>query len=271
MKFDSNRAWKEASAAVSANREVLFAIAGVFILLPSVAFGLLFPQPEAPPGLTGEQAANLLLTFYEQSLPWMIPMAVLQAIGSLALLTLFTDRTRPTVGEALRLGATGLLPYLGAQLLVGFVLGGIAVLVLSIGAASGLAALAVVLGIGVLVLAVYVAVKTSLMAAVIMVEGMRNPITALKRSWALTSGNSARIAVFYALLALVFLIVMTVFSALIGIAAAFIAGAEGARVINAVVSSTLGAVMVLYSVSVIAAVHRQLAGPSPEAAGATFE
>ena len=37
MKFDSNRAWREASAAASANREVLVAVAGVFFLLPGLA------------------------------------------------------------------------------------------------------------------------------------------------------------------------------------------------------------------------------------------
>lgn len=271
MKFDSNRAWKEASAAVTANREVLFAIAGVFILLPSLAFGLLFPQPEAAAGMTGEQAANLLLAFYEESMPWMIPMAILQAVGSLALLTLFTDRTRPTVGEAIRQGAIGLIPYLVAQLLVGFVVSAIAMIVVGLGVATGLAALSFALVVGVVVLAVYALVKTSLVAPVIVVEGVRNPITALKRSWALTSGNSARIAVFYALLFFTFIVVIFIASALIGIVAAVIAGAEGARIINAVVSSTLGAAVTVYAVSVVAAVHRQLAGPSPEAVGATFD
>ena len=37
MKFDSNRAWREASASASANREVLLAVAGVFFLLPGLA------------------------------------------------------------------------------------------------------------------------------------------------------------------------------------------------------------------------------------------
>lgn len=271
MKFDSNRAWKEASAAVSANREVLFALAGVFIMLPSLAFALLYPQPEALPGMTGEQAANMLLAFYEEAMPWMIPMAILQAVGSLALLALFTDRTRPTVGEAIRLGLAGLLPYLAAQLLVGLAIGSLAVIVAGIGAASGLMALAVILAIGLIVLAVYIAIKTSLAAPVIMVEGARNPITALKRSWALTSGNSARIAVFYALLALVFIVVISIISALFGITASVIAGAEGARVVNAIVSSALGAIMTLYFIAAVAAVHRQLAGPSPEAVGATFD
>ncbi|MET0587106.1 MAG: hypothetical protein ABWZ75_01175 [Novosphingobium sp.] len=271
MKFDSNRAWKEASAAVTANREVLFAIAGVFILLPSLAFGLLFPQPEAAAGMTGEQAANLLLAFYEESLPWMIPMAILQAVGSMALLTLFTDRTRPTVGEAIRQGAIGLLPYLVAQLLVGFAVSAIAMIVIGLGVATGLAALSFVLVVGVIVFAVYALVKTSLVAPVVVVEGVRNPITALKRSWALTSGNSARIAVFYVLLFFTFMVVIFIASALIGIVAAVIAGAEGARIVNAVVSSTLGATVTVYAVSVVAAVHRQLAGSSPEAVSATFD
>lgn len=271
MKFDSNRAWKEAAAAVNANREVLFAIAGVFLLLPSLAFAMLFPQPEAAAGMTGEQAANLLLAFYEKAMPWMIPMAILQAIGSLALLTLFTDRTRPTVGEAIRQGAIGLLPYLAAQLLVGFAIALIAMIVIGAGAATGVMPLAFILGIAVIVLAVYVFVKTSLVSPVIMVEGQRNPLAALRRSWALTKGNSARIAVFYALLFFTFMIVVFIASALIGIIAALVAGAEGARIINAVVSSTLGATVTVYAVSVVAAVHRQLAGPSPEAVGATFE
>jgi hypothetical protein len=87
----------------------------------------------------------------------------------------------------------------------------------------------------------------------------------------LTKGNSVRIALFYVLLVAAFLVVVFIFSALIGIVAALIAGAEGARIVNAVVSSTMGAAVTLYGVSVIAAVHRQLAGLSPEAVATTFE
>lgn len=271
MKFDSNRAWKEAAAAVSANREVLFAIAGVFILLPTLAFGLLFPQPVATPDMTGEQAATMLFAFYQDAMPWLLPMTILQAVGSLSLLTLFTDRRRPTVGDAIRLGVTGLLSYLGAQLLLGLGLGVIAALVLALASVIGFAPLAAVLWIAIIVGAVYVAVKTSLTAPVIMVEGVRNPVAALRRSWMLTKGNSVRIAVFYALLGLVFLVAISIISALIGIVAGLIAGPEGARVVNVIVSSAMGATMTLYFVSVVAAIHRQLAGPSPEAVGATFE
>ncbi|MFD2135472.1 hypothetical protein ACFSLT_10020 [Novosphingobium resinovorum] len=40
MKFDSSRAWSQASQAVSANREVVLALAGVFFLLPQLMFSI---------------------------------------------------------------------------------------------------------------------------------------------------------------------------------------------------------------------------------------
>jgi hypothetical protein len=40
MKFDMSEAWREAMAMITANREVLLIVAGIFFLLPSVALGL---------------------------------------------------------------------------------------------------------------------------------------------------------------------------------------------------------------------------------------
>ena len=48
-------------------------------------------------------------------------------------------------------------------------------------------------------------------------------------------------------------------------------GGLAAKVATAVVSAGVGAVMTLYFVALVAAVHRQLAGPSPDAASAPFE
>ena len=50
MRFDSNRAWQEATKLVSANRDVLWALAGVFLVLPSFAVGILAPPPEPAAG-----------------------------------------------------------------------------------------------------------------------------------------------------------------------------------------------------------------------------
>lgn len=271
MQFDSNRAWQEAAASVNANRDVLFPVAGVFFLLPSLAVSLFMPQPQPDPGATPEQAMAVLAQFYADSAPWLLPVILFQAVGTLAMLALFTDRRRPTVAQALRLGAAGLVPYLAAQLLFGLAVGLVGGLLIASTAATGVIALAVLVGMGVAVAAIYGGVKTSLVAPVIMVEGTRNPVAALRRSWALTRGNSFRLALFYALVAVAFLIVTMIVSSLFGLLGMAFGGAEAARVLNAVASSAFGAVMTLYITAILASAHRQLAGPSPETIGATFE
>jgi hypothetical protein len=58
--------------------------------------------------------------------------------------------------------------------------------------------------------------------------------------------------------------------AAVGIVLTLAAGDSLARTLAAVVSSALGAAMTVYMSAVLAAVHRQLAGPSNEAVGETF-
>lgn len=261
MKFDSNLAWKEATAAISANREVVIALAGVFFLLPGLVTALLFPAPEPTAGMDSKEAAAVIADYYTSMLPVLLPLVLFQAAGTLALLTLLTDRSRPTVGEAIGSGVKGIVPYVLAQILLGVGAGAVGGAVLALGSVTGLAALTVVGLTIVVMLVIYLGVKTSLVAPVVAVEGERNPVAALRRSWRLTSGNSLRLGVFYLLVGAVFLIVTSVIVAVVGIAAALIGGAQAGAVAGAVVSSALNAVMVLYFVAIVAATHRQLAGP----------
>lgn len=281
MKFDSNLAWKQATSAIAANREMLLAMAGVFFLVPSLAFNLLFPQqqseiivPQGSASPSGEAMADVLQQMQQvqfEALPWVIPMAIFQAIGTLAILTLFTDHSRPTVGEAIRRGLGGVLTYFGSQLLLAFGLAIAGAILIGIAAATG-AALFIVLAVAVVIAgALYALVKTSLVAPVIAVEGQRNPVAVLQRSWRLTKGNSVRIALFYLLLLVAFLVVMMIVSAILGIILALIAGQQGAQIGAAVISAVLGSAMTLYFVAVIASIHRQLAGPSAGAISETFE
>lgn len=271
MKFDSNLAWQQAAALVSANRDLLLALAGVFFLLPSLAVGLLLPQPEPASGMSQQQMMDVMSAYYVSALPYVIPMALLQAAGTLAMLTLFTDRTRPTVGQAIRIGLAGIVPYILSQLLVGLGIGLVGGVLVGIAAATGAKALAGVAVALLLVVVIHAMIKTSLSAPVIAVEGLRNPVEILRRSWRLTTGNSARLGLFYLLVGIAFLIVSMLVMGVIGVVLALLGGAETVRVVTTVASSALGAVMTLYFVAVLAAVHRQLAGPSPDAASAPFE
>jgi hypothetical protein len=271
MKFDSNLAWKQASSSIGANREVLLALSGVFFLLPSLAFALLLPQPAAAAGQSEAQQLAAMRSYLTGALPFFIPMALVQAAGTLAMLTLFTDKSRPTVGQAIRLGLAGILTYIAAQLVLAVgigVLGGVA---LTLGAVTGVPVVAVLAVAAVVLFAIYAWIKTSLVAPIVSVERERNPFAALRRSWRLTKGNSLRIGLFYALLFIAFFVVLGVIAMIVGLVLAALGGAEAVRIGDAIVSSTLGAVMTLYLVAVMAAVHRQLAGPSPEAVSAPFE
>jgi len=271
MKFDSNQAWKQASAQVSANRDVLIALAGVFFLIPSLAIDLFLPQPQPPANQTAEQLMELTRAYYLSALPYVIPTLLLQAAGTLAMLTLFTDVQRPTVAEAIKRGFIGLFPYILAQLLVGIWMGLVTVVVFGAAAMTGVAAIMVVLGAAVIVGIFYVAVKTSLAAPVVAVEGLRNPVAALLRSWRLTNGNSVRVALFYLLVVLAFAVIVSIAMLLVGIVVALTASGPVALFVASLIRSVLAAAMTVYFVAILAAVHRQLAGPSLEREAATFE
>jgi membrane-anchored glycerophosphoryl diester phosphodiesterase (GDPDase) len=275
MKFDMGAAWNEAMRLIAANRQVVAIVAGVFFFLPYLAFMLLFMnQMEA---LEAAQIANpnpeavgaAMMEFYGQIWWVILLMVVIQAIGMLGLLALLTDRSRPTVGEALAIGGKLFLPYLGAQLVVSVVLGIIMLLPFAVGAAMSVTA-GVLLGLIALVVLCYLFTKFMLVPPVIAIERQTNPLAALGRSWRLTKGNSVRLFFFIVLLLLAIVVVGGVVSMIVGLVFALF-GATAALIGQAIVSGLLNAAWVVLFLAVLAAIHRQLAGPSAEAVRETFE
>ncbi len=262
MALDSNKAWAESTAAISANRDVMLSLSGVFFLLPSLAFALLVTQPETPAGITPKQMGAMLEEFYLSAAPYLIAAALIQAAGTLAVLTLFSDRSRPTVGEAIRLGLQGLLAFILSQLLFGLVAGAGLVLFVGAAAASGVAALSALVSLLAIVALVYALLKFSLTAPVVAVDGERNPIAALRRSWELTRGHTMQIALFYLMFGMAALVITLLFVPLIGLLFGLLGGATAADVGKAISSSAIGAVVTLYFTAIRAAVHRQLAAKS---------
>jgi hypothetical protein len=260
MKFDANLAWQQASTAVSANRDVVLALAGVFYMLPSLGLALIYPPPQLADGASSEAVMNAMSSYYLDILPFVIPLLLFQAAGTLALLTLLTDRSRPTVAQAIGIGVRGIVPYVLAQVILALGIGVAGAVLIAITAAAGMAA-AAALGIAAVVaLAIYLGIRTSLAGPVIVVEGVRNPLTALQRSWRLTGGNTARIGLFYLLVIVAFLFVILVVTLVTGIVFSLLASVQLQTAAQAVISSLLEAVVALYFVAIIAAVHRQLAG-----------
>lgn len=279
MPFDSNRAWREATVSLAANREVLLAVAGVFFLLPGFA-SVIFLSDFQADLLTnlGNSAATerIMAGMTGPVVSFGIVSFLLQSLGYLALLALLTDRARPTVGQALGIAIRALPTVVGAALLffAGY-LGVVLVLVVFAAAASsatGPGAIAAMVGLLMIAGVVYAMVKMSLALPVIVIERVSNPVTALARSWRLTRGNSFRLFFFYLLLAVVyFVVVMVVGVATMG-AAVLIAGqGKLATLVGGLVSAIVGAVASALLAAVLAAIHRQLAGASPDVLGSTFD
>lgn len=269
-KLDTNAAWKEASAIVSANREVLFALAGVFFMLPSLALTVIAGEPEIATGMTRDQIVAAMEEFYSGAWWIILISAVLQVVGLMAILMLMRDRSRPTVGEAIRAGLTSTPSYLAAQLLLVIGLSLIGGVLIGVAAAvsSALAVVLVLVVMGAIVFAVF---RMLLVAPVVAVEGVRNPLRAMARSWRLTQGNFWRLFAFVLLILILFLVVVGIVMMVIGLILALATSGEPQRIIAAVFSSALGAVGVVYFAGVIAAIHRQLGGSEAAGVSATFE
>src|SRR5690606_29042556 len=106
-------------------------------------------------------AQQFLSDFYLNNAPVFIVMALVQVIGFIALLALLRDDSRPTLGQALKVGLVGLLPYIGVQLLTAFALALLILIVAAAWAGAG-TAVGAVLFVAAMVAAAYVLVKLSL-------------------------------------------------------------------------------------------------------------
>lgn len=278
-KLDMGKAWTQATALIGSNRDTIGAIAGLFFFLPSLALALFAPDlvnpPVAAPDGADPQVAfeamiNQMTQAYADNWPMFLAMTLAQFIGSMSLLALLTDRAHPTVREALTTGFASLFPYLAAQLLSAL---GVALLIgipLGLVAAAGSPGATLLVGAVLVAVGFYVFVKFTLIAPVIAIDGIRNPIRALTRSWQLTKGNSFRIAAFLLLLFFTIGIISALVTGILGLVLSALGSdiaAIGLGVVNAAVNTGIGVIFLV----VIAAVHRQLAGHSPEGLAATFE
>jgi hypothetical protein len=279
MQFDSNRAWREATALANANREVLLAVAGVFFLLPGFVSVLFLSDFQADmmanlgnpaaaerlmAGMTGPVVAFGLVSF------------LLQSLGYLAMLALLTDRARPTVGEAIKDAVKALPVLIGAALLffAAYLMAVLVVTLLAValGSVSGLGALVAVLMLALIAGMVYVMIRLSLVLPVIVIENLRNPVAVLARSWALTRGNALRLFVFYLLLTITYFVLVMVIT-MVAMAPVVLLAGQGkvSLLLGGLVSGIIGAAASALLTAILAAIHRQLAGPSPEALGKTFD
>lgn len=262
MQFSLTKAWNDATAMLSANREVVLIIAGIFFFLPgflsSFAMGGMQDLSALMDPAAQEEAAALAAKYW-----WVLLISVGgQMVGTFSLLALLRSADKPTVGEAI----VGSLRCIGSALLIYVMLVAagsvVAAVVIGASAAVNSYAFASVMGIIALIAVVYLSVRISLVAPVLAIEKKTNPITALRRSFALTKGHSGRLLAFYVLLFVAYVII-TIPIILITGGVGLVLGDNAGLLIAGLISAAVGTIATAILIAVQAAIHRQLSNDKP--------
>jgi len=228
-------------------------------MVPAFALAVLQPPPDPQKGSDFAAVLAVMGEYYRVATPWLLGAALLQIIGTLAMLALFTDPNRPTVGEAIRRSFARTPAVVGGQLIVGGAICSMVLLPVALGGATKnpvvlILTLLIAVGLG-----FWAWVRTSLLAPAVMVESIANPLKALEQSWRLTEGNALRLLAFYMLLGIAFLVVMMIGEAATRLVLTLVLGTEGGNVAADLVGCLFQAAMAVYFAAAVAAVHRQLA------------
>ena len=266
MKISMERAWDRALTLLKGNKDVLAILAGLFFFLPGFA-GVFFmgQEPQLTQTMSPQEMLPLMERYFESILPYLAVVSLINAVGRLAMLVLFTDRARPTVGEALKRALVGVVPYIAASLIVGVALALLALLLVVAPAKAGAPAVSVLTGPLMLAIGIYAMIKISLVPAVIVAESTANPLTAIRRSWRLTKGNSLRLLLFYALLLIPYVIIAALVGGLFGAIGSLAAGDQGRLFVGGAAGAVIGALWGALAAAITAALYEQLASrPAPE-------
>ncbi|MBX7458147.1 hypothetical protein K3152_07805 [Qipengyuania sp. 1NDH17] len=261
MKFDLDTAWKDTTSLVRDNFGLLAVLSGVFYFVPYLAALLWVPgMSELAMGQfdpNNDKMEAMVQAMFADYWWAFILLTLVQGVGLLSMLALLRRRASPTVAEAIKVGVRSVASYFVASILLGFMIGLAAIVIVAPGALSGIAALAVIGVIVLVVMMFYLFTKFSMVSPVIAIDSVLNPLEALSRSWKLTKGNSVRIFFFYALLMVAYLVISTVVSLVFSLVFA-LGGAEAQTFGNAFSASLMQAVFAVVFIGVLAAVHAQL-------------
>ncbi|AUX70667.1 hypothetical protein CHX26_15220 [Porphyrobacter sp. HT-58-2] len=261
-KLDMGLAWTQATGTVGANRDLVSVLAGLFLFIPmfvlvlalvgsGIDFGDAGSEPD--PERIAEQVNALLLSNW-----WALLLVVVgQLCGSIAILALLGDRSRPTVREVLGMVPRLILPMLGAQLLVGLLTQLPSIVSGMLPEAAG-----ALLSLVSFPITLYLSVKFSLASAAIVLGHRRNPVDAMRQSWALTKGNSFRLFMFFVMLVVLGMVIGLLLMLVIGLVLAAM-GDRVALIGNSAFVAVLVAVFYTLSYALTASIYRQLSPPAP--------
>lgn len=250
-KLNLSACWNDVMHLFRAHAELLLSVAGVFILLPSLAFALFAPQPAPSADADLQMLYETMQQFYSDNLLWIILIGLANGFASVVMLVLILDRGQnPSVGEAMRRGMAIVLPYYAMGILSGILI--------------FLGSLAFVLP------GIYVFMKLLVAGPVMVAERTSGITTPLRRSWALTKNNSGRVLLFMLVVAVTAFFVYLTSVTVLGLVIRLVVSGDTADIVTTLIDSVLSMGLSVLMICVYAAIYRQLAGPDADEVAREF-
>lgn len=293
MGFDSSRAWNQAIDWVRTHMNMVVPLAGVFVLIPSLALfwftGDLQAEIQAKTQAPNPEKVMFdVLGLMGQFFGLIMLMSIVQSIGTMAMTAVFADRARPTVGEAINLALRCLptvigtviltiLVFLGAAIVWAIVLGLLAGLIAAVAGAGAATAVGLMAGFALVGAILLLSVRFIMVSPVIVLERVTNPVEALRRSWRMTSGHIWGLLLFFVLLWICYFVISSLIGAIVGLVTGggmFASPAQlstGALVANGLVSGIMGTAATAVFTAVITACYQQLGNSGGTTVSETFD
>jgi hypothetical protein len=274
---DATRSVTERMGAQIAVWGVFFAIQiGAFIVFAVMMGGSAMALAGAGAGGGAEMMAGLgggmilfMIVFY-------LAILAIAVAAQAAQVTVASHLRKPSVGDAVNNGFRSALPLFGAMVLLLIAYFAIALVVgLIVGIAAGATGSSAV---SMLVFALvgaalaYVVTKISMLVPVVALDGERNPINAISKSWNMTNGKVLPVLGTYLVFVVAMVVVLGAVVAVIAMTAMGGGAMPGfgtmALMFVLYIIALVG--ITIYASSLTAAVHQQLSGRSVEDASKTF-
>lgn len=239
-KFDMGRAWNAATGLIGSHRDLVLAIAGVFLFLPSAVVGIFGPPEPAVDGATIATLRDIMLEYYGDMLPYLLITAILGSIGTIAIARLYLGSRGMTVGAALMFALTVVISTIIAGLISGIAVGFATLLLIVPG--------------------LYLYARFAMVLPHVASTGDKNPLALLQGSWNATRGNGWRLVLYLVLIAIIGFIIYMLTLGVVGLLFAALLPDDASRVAVALLSALLGTAFSVVFTAILCGAYRELTG-----------
>ena len=258
LALDTNRIWEDALHTLRSNREVMLVLAGIFVLLPTLAILFFWPFPEPKPDELFAVFLQRVGTYSDRTWWQWIAVLGLQTLGLQTMLAVIADPSRPTVKAALGKAVAAFASLFAAIIAVSLLVSLVLSLLVAVGSSFGSFPLALLGTVAGVVAALYLAARFALIAPLVQLKGIRNPFAAIRQSLALTRRCGWQLLGFLVLLYIAVYVVAWLAGAVILLFASLFAPSDTVQLLQKVLQALSQAAMVPVFAGVLAGLYRQL-------------